>query len=493
MERIADALKEKIISAAQAAELVKHGMCILCSGFSQIGYPSAIPKEIARLGVAKDLFLITSAGVGDSLDGVLARAGMVRGRAPYQGNPHMRNAVNGGEVAYCDYHLSDLPVKLRSRAGPKPDLAIIECMAVDERGFIPVCSVGAVESFVQLCDQIILEVNYSVNEKLAGMHDIYYVDDDCIPLRNPSDRIGTTYIPCDSSKIVGIVETQGSGEYPKFKQPDEVSEKLAANIVDFLKNEVAEGRQPENLNPLQSGFGSVANAILYGLSKDFKGIRMYSEVLQDGALNLVKAGAVSEASATCMCLSKEACEELYDNIDFYRERIVIRPQEISNHPEIIRRLKVVSINTPIEVDIYGNVNSTHIAGTKTYNGVGGSGDFARNAGVTIFATGSLAKNGDISCVVPMVSHVDHTEHDVDVIVTEWGVADLRWKSPKERAEIIIENCAHPDYRPMLRSYFERACERYSGQTPHLLEEALSWHTRFLSTGSMRNKREEEEM
>ena len=180
------------------------------------------------------------------------------------------------------------------------------------------------------------------------------------------------------------------------------------------------------------------------------------------------------------------CAELYNNIDFYRERIVIRPQEVANHPELARRMGLVSLNTPIECDIYGNVNSTHVMGSKVMNGLGGSGDFARNAGLTIFATESVAKGGAISCIVPMVSHVDHTEHDVQVIVTERGYADLRWKSPKERAKLIIENCAHPDYKPMLEEYFAEACAKSSGKhTPHILTKALSWHERFLETGSMK--------
>ena len=87
----------------------------------------------------------------------------------------------------------------------------------------------------------------------------------------------------------------------------------------------------------------------------------------------------------------------------------------------------------------------------------------------------------------MVSHVDHTEHDVDVIVTEYGVADLRWKTPRQRAELIIENCAHPDYRPMLRAYFEEACDTVGGHTPHMMDKALSWHERYLRTGSMKEE------
>jgi succinyl-CoA:acetate CoA-transferase len=106
--------------------------------------------------------------------------------------------------------------------------------------------------------------------------------------------------------------------------------------------------------------------------------------------------------------------------------------------------------------------------------------------MSCFLTPSTAKNGAISAIVPMVSHVDHTEHDVAVVVTEQGLADLRGLSPKQRARKIIEHCAHPDYRPMLQDYFERAVRDSKGRhTPHLLGEALSWHQRYLDTGTMR--------
>ena len=144
------------------------------------------------------------------------------------------------------------------------------------------------------------------------------------------------------------------------------------------------------------------------------------------------------------------------------------------------------MNGMIEADIYGNVNSTHVMGTRIQNGIGGSGDFARNAFISFFMTPSVAKGGAISCIVPMVSHVDHTEHDVQVIVTEQGLADLRGLSPKQRAQQVIENCAHPDYRPALREYYRRSLDNSAGkQTPHLLEEAFGWHNRFLKTGTMR--------
>ena len=258
------------------------------------------------------------------------------------------------------------------------------------------------------------------------------------------------------------------------------------NIISLLKDEVKKGRLPNNFT-IQSGFGAVANAVLYGLDTDeFNNLDMYTEVVQDGAMELILKGKIKTASATSLCLSKEGRKKFYANLNELKERMVIRPQDISNNCGIIRRLGVVAMNTAIEVDIYGNVNSTHIMGSSMMNGLGGSGDFARNSLLTIFMTPSTAKNGTISSIVPMVSHVDHTEHDTHIIVTEYGYADLRGLSPKERAELIIEKCAHPEYKPMLKDYFERAKKMANGQqTPHDLKTALSWHQRYLETGSMK--------
>lgn len=220
------------------------------------------------------------------------------------------------------------------------------------------------------------------------------------------------------------------------------------------------------------------------VKSEFEGLEVYSEVLQDAVFDLIDAGKVEFASCASITLSQEKMDQVFTNLDDYKDKIIMRPQEISNHPEIIRRLGLISINTALELDIYGNVNSTHVSGTKMMNGIGGSGDFARNARLAIFVTKSVAKGGDISSVVPFVSHVDHTEHDVDVIVTEQGYADLRGLAPRERVPLIIENCVHPMYREQLRAYYEEALER-GGQTPHVLEKAFSWHENLAKNGTMR--------
>ena len=247
---------------------------------------------------------------------------------------------------------------------------------------------------------------------------------------------------------------------------------------------MAKGRLTNTLAPLQAGIGTIANAVMHGLiDSPFHDLTMYSEVLQDSTFDLFDAGKLNFASGSSITLSTKYQEKVIANISRYKTRLILRPQEISNHPEVIRRLGVIGINTALEADVYGNVNSTHVLGTHMMNGIGGSGDFARNAYMSVFVTKSVAKNGAISSILPMVPHVDHPEHDVDILVTECGLADLRCLAPRERAKIINENCVHPAYRDLMREYLGDAAKR-GGHTPHVLEDAFAWHTRYRSTGSM---------
>jgi succinyl-CoA:acetate CoA-transferase len=243
---------------------------------------------------------------------------------------------------------------------------------------------------------------------------------------------------------------------------------------------------PADLLPIQSGVGNIANAVLFGLEQGkFQNLTAYTEVIQDGMISLIKSGKMISASATSFSLGPDMIKEVYGSLRDYRKSVVLRTQDISNNPGIIRRLGVISMNGMIEADIYGNVNSTHIMGSKIMNGIGGSGDFARNAYLSIFMAPSLAAKGTISTIVPMVSHVDHTEHDTQVLVTENGLADLRGLSPKQRARLVIENCAAPDFKPLLEDYFQRAQKTSTGQhTPHILSEAHGFHERYLKTGKM---------
>ena len=493
------ALRGKVMSAEEAAALVPSGVNVGMSGFTGAGYPKAVPSALAKRIMAANLngqkFRIgvwTGASTAPDLDGALAMVDGVEMRLPYQSDPTCRKRINAGEMEYLDIHLSHVAQFVWFGFLGKLDIAVVEVAGILEDGrLIPSSSVGNNKTWLDQADKIILEVNAWQSAQLEGMHDIYYgtslpPNRQPIPLVRTGDRIGEPYLRCDPAKVIAVVETDAPDRNTAFSAPDHTSQKIAGHIMEFLEHEVRVGRLPPDLLPLQSGVGNIANAVMAGLDQGpFENLTAYTEVLQDGMLAMLRSGKLACASATAFSLSPAALTELYADLSIYRDRIILRPQEISNHPEVIRRLGVIAMNGMIETDIYGNVNSTHVMGTKIMNGIGGSGDFARNAYLSIFMTPSQAKNGEISCIVPMVPHVDHTEHDVQVIVTEQGLADLRGLSPKQRAKVIIENCAHPKFKPALTEYYRRAIEHSPGkQTPHLLEEAFGWHLRYLRNGTM---------
>ncbi len=497
-ERIRNKVAEsKLMSAEEAAALIKDGMNVGASGFTPAGYPKAVPTALARRveesGEKLKINLYTGASVGDELDGALSRAGVVAKRMPYQTTGDMRNNINNGSTSYIDCHLSQVAQQVRYGFWGKIDVAIIEVVAITEDGgLVPSTSVGNSPVYVEMADKVIVEVNTTQPLELEGMSDIYLPKNppnrEAIPILKTHDRIGTTAIPCDPAKIAAVVMCDVKDTTRDLAPIDDDAKAISGHLIKFFENEVKEGRLPKNLLPLQSGVGSVANAVLAGMAdSDFDNLTCYTEVVQDSMLDLIDTGKAEAVSCTSITLSNTGLEHFYKNINKYKDVIIMRPQEISNNPEIARRLGVITMNTAIECDIYGNVNSTHIMGSRMMNGIGGSGDFTRNGYITIFTTVSTAKGGDISSIVPMVSHHDHTEHEVMVIVTDQGVADLRGCSPQERAEKIIENCAHPDYRPMLREYYEKSKKGKFQHTPHLMDEALSWHDRFNKTGSMKIK------
>ena len=440
--------------------------------------PAALAKR-AEAGEKLDLTLLTGASTGDEMDGVLARAGVIRRRIPYQTNKDLRDAINRGEISYMDMHLSQLPNWVKNGYLGKVHVAVVEATAIDENGnIIPTTSVGCANTYVACADQVIVEINTTQPLDLEGIHDIYSPkkapDTEPIPITRTEDRIGTPYIPCTPDKIRAIVISDIPDNGRSVAAIDETSQKIADNLVQFLKDETKAGRLPTPLPPLQSGVGSVANAVLAGLKdSDFENINIYSEVLQDAVFDLMDAGKVACASGTSLTISPAKREAFYAKFPLYRDKIVLRPQEISNSPEVIRRLGVIAVNTVIEADIYGNTNSSHIGGSRLMNGLGGSGDFGTNAGLSIYITPATAKKGTVSSIVPFVTHVDHTEHDIHALITEYGVADIRGLSPIERAHKIIDNCAAPEFREELNAYLEEAIAQSTHkQTPHVLHKVF---------------------
>ena len=483
------------LTAAEAAELIQDGQTVAFSGFTPAGAPKDVPKAIGERakkfhaeGKPFQIGVITGASTGRSLDGSLALADAVKFRTPYQSDPNLRKSINEGRTQFFDMHLSMAPQNVRYGFLGPVHVAVVEACDVSDSGEITLTSsVGAAPTYAKVADKIIIELNKFHPDSLRGVHDIYEPEDppyrNPIPLFRPSDRIGAPVIKVDPKKIVGIVATDAADETGSFSEIAATTAQIGLNVAEFLATEIRRGLIPKSFLPIQSGVGDTANAVLkaMGDNKDIPMFEMYTEVIQDAVVELMRTGKIRFASGCSLTVTNAVLKDIYANLEFYRSKFVLRPQEISNSPEIVRRLGIISVNTAIEVDVAGDVNSTHVLGRSMMNGIGGSGDFARNAFLSIFTCPSTAKGGKISTIVPLVSHMDHSEHSVQIIVTDQGIADLRGKSPTQRAETIISNCAHPDYRDLLREYVRMAGTAHS---PMTLASAFTFHLEFAKSGDM---------
>lgn len=486
-----------ILTTQEAAEVINNGDNLGLSGFTAAGTPKVVTEALAKKaekehaeGRPFKVNIFTGASTNDHVDGALARANAIDKRTPYQSSADLRKRINSHDANYFDLHLSELAQKLRYGTFGDIDVAIIEAAHVSDNGEILLgTGVGMAPTVAKMAKKIIIELNEAIPTSVEGRHDIYMPLDPPyrreIPIYKPNDRIGSTLLKVDPAKIVGIVKTNITDGVHGFSPLDDVTKQIGANVCDFLIGELRRGAIPASFLPLQSGVGNIANAVLFGLgeSKEVPAFDMYTEVIQDAVVDLMEKGKCRFASTCSMTFSDAKMTEVFNNIDFFRDKILMRPGEISNSPEIVRRLGVITMNTALEADIFGNINSTHVVGTKMMNGIGGSGDFTRNAYISIFSCPSTAKGGLISTIVPMVSHLDHSEHSVDVLITDQGIADLRGKSPVQRAETIIENCVNPEYKPLLRDYLKLS--QAGGHTPHSLNAALGFHSTFAAEGDMR--------
>ena len=484
----------RIISAQEAATYIHDGDGVGISGFTLSGTPKTVLPEVARMaeeahaaGKPFKIDLYSGASTGDAIDGALTKAQAIRFRAPFISNPTVRTAINNSEMTYTDLHLSMMAQDLRYGFMGKVDVAILEAVDITDDGKVYLTTAGGIgQTVANLAERIIIERN--VYHHTIGLHDVYEPETPPyrkeIPIYRADDRIGRPYVQVDPKKVVGIVEVNMPNEVVVFKELDEVTRKIGENVVDFIVSDMRRGIIPAEGLPIQSGIGNVANAVLKGLENcnEIPPLYLYSEVLQDSVIKLMELGRVKAGSTCSLSLSRECLDHVYENLDFFRDKLVLRPSEISNHPEVIRRLGIIAMNTAIEVDLYGCVNSSHICGTRLMNGIGGSGDFARNAYISIFTCPSTQKGGMISSIVPMVTHPDHTEHDVNIVATEYGVADLRGKGPDERARLLIEKCAHPDYKQLLWDYLKIAKK---GHVCHNVAAALGMHATFEREGDMR--------
>ncbi len=483
------------LTAEEAAELIPQAAMVAFSGFTAAGAAKAVPRALAararslhQAGHPFQISVLTGASTGPNLDDALAEAEAVRWRAPYQSSAALRKQINEGRVAFVDMHLSHVPQAVLFGFFGPVDVAVIEATEITPDGRVYLTnSVGASPTFLQAARKVIIELNRFHYRKASEMADIVIPKPPphrtALDLDHPLQRIGKTYARVDPEKVVGVVETTSPDELGEFTPPDPASRAIAGHVVHFLLDELAAGRIPPEFLPLQSGVGNIANAVLETLGEDpdIPDFLMYTEVFQSAAFDLMRRGRLLGASTCALTCTPLQMLELVNDLGFFAPRLVLRPQDISNNPALVRQLGVIALNTALEVDLYGHVNSTHVCGQTLMNGIGGSGDFTRNAYLSIFMCPSVAKGGRISTVVPMCAHVDHNEHSVQVIVTEHGLADLRGLAPAERARRLIDRCAHPHYRDYLNRYVRDAGP---GHIRHDLERCFELHQNLLRYGAM---------
>jgi propionyl-CoA:succinyl-CoA transferase len=485
------------MTADEAADYIHNEATVGFSGFTAAGAAKALPMAIARKArIAKKegqpfkIRVFTGASTGPYFDDVLAEAEAISFRAPYQSSALLQKQINAQEVEFVDMHLSHVAQHIYEGFYGGIDVAVVEATEVlwDGRVYLTT-SIGASPTYLKHANKVIIELNRHHHPRLREMIDVLDIPPRPrrapIPIHTPMTKIGWPYASVDPGKIIGVVETDYEDGVNDFAEPEPSHLAIAEHVVAFVIHELKSGRIPKEFLPFQSGVGNVANAVMAGLGKhpDIPPFYMYSEVYQDALMELMENGKLLGASTCSLTVTEPCLKRIYKDMDFFAPRIVLRPQELSNNPGVIRRLGVISLNTALEVDIYGNVNSTHVHGTRMMNGIGGAGDFTRNAFMSVYTCPSTAKNGNISSIVPMASHVDHNEHSVQVVVTEQGLADLRGLGPMQRAKAIIDNCAHPDYRPYLLDYIKGS---KSGHIRHNLKNAFELHCCLIEHGSMRH-------
>jgi len=478
----------RISTAEEAADSIRNGMTVAMSGYAMAGYPKAVVEALVarkRSGEELQVNLITGANV-PWLDEQLGAENLIARRAPMVASRSLAAQANDGSLRYVEQQMSKMPRLLRKGSLGKIDVAVVEALGFDDDGsLLPTSSIGMIHYLLAAAEEIIIEVNAAQPDVLRYLHDVYLPaappDTRPIPLVRTNQRIGSRGIPVDRDKIRHIVETDIPERLGPQPSGTAVTKSIADHLFNFLEVEV---QKTGYLPPFQTGFGSLADSIADAFQhSSFRDLQFFCGGITEPVLELLASGQASALSTGGLGMS-ERVEQILADTPNLREHLVIRNGDVTNNAEVIGRLGLIALNTGIEIDIYGNVNSSHIAGSRVVNGIGGGASFAQNAGLSVILIPSLAKGGAISNIVPMVSHQDISEHDIDIVVTENGVADLRGLDDGERADAIVTSCASEAYRGQLSAYLQAARRQCGGHHPQLPEVAFGWYRRLKDEGTM---------
>jgi len=457
---------------------------IAFAGMAGTALPKEVPKAlsnyISNTGEKFSLIVFQGGSTTPDFDDWISSVAMPM-RIPFGASSRrLREAVNTRKFGLFDMGLYEHSRWVRRgvylRSIGRIDVAVVEAVGIAEDGIIPSLSVDVAPAFIESCSRLVVEVN-TLRPDLTGLHDIYLPTvGQPIPISRTMDRVGYPFIKCPQSKIAAIVLSRSEDSIPMYSGITQNDLRIAENMINFLTYEL--GRDP-NLRDeyafLQPGAGPMSSALARRISELPTRLSIWAEALSTTWIPLILNGIVRDASSSVLYTlpgEVEYRDKLYGEIEDVKKSVILRPYEVTNNPELISRFNTISIQQAIEVDIYGHVNVSHIGGSM-YGGVGGSIEFTRSAYLTIVATPSVTSDLKTPRIVPITSHVDIPEHDVDVLVTEHGWIDLRGLPPVERAQKIIDRCSHPKFKDLLWRYLEKAKEE-GGHEPVSLKAALEF-------------------
>jgi acyl-CoA hydrolase len=357
--------------------------------------------------------------------------------------PHVRHAAlffsgasrAGGQGGWCDFipnYFSEIPALIERGLMPA-DVVFAMASPMNQHGYLAL-SLGTdyTMAAVAKARAVVLEVNPNVPFTHGQCH-------------------------VHVSQVTALVESEEPILEVGLPRIGPVQEAIGALVAE----------QIEDGSTLQIGYGGIPDAVVQQLTSK-RDLGIHTEMIGDGILTLVESGAVNNSRKTLMPGKMVATFALGSRrlYDFMHQNpmLEMHPSNFTNDPYIAgQNDKLVSINASLQVDLLGQCGSESI-GHLPYSGTGGQVDFVRAAnrsrgGKSFIVLPSTAKDGTVSRIAPTLApgtHATTSKNDVNYVVTEWGVAQLRGKSAKQRAHALIA-IAHPDFRPWLREEADRMC------------------------------------
>jgi len=420
--------KDRLTGAQEALKKIGPGSRMVLGHC--IGEPAGLVEAmVANKDQFSDIEIVHMVAMGNGRYALPEMRGHFRHNSFFVGAP-TRDAVFKGLADYTPCFFNEVPKAFRSKEF-RIDAALVSVTPPDKFGYVSLgVSADYTVAAVKQADLVIAQVN-----------------------KNMPKTYGDTYIPVS--------------EIDWFVEIDEPLIELMPSVVTEIEKRIGENCAGliEDGSTLQLGIGSIPDAVLLFLGHK-KDLGIHSEMLSDGVVGLIEKGVVNNKRKTLhkgksIVSFLMGTKKLYDYVDG-NNSIEMHAVDYVNDPTVImKNYKMVSINSCVQVDLMGQVNSESI-GLMQISGVGGQVDFVRGAnmsdgGKSIIAIPSTASQGKISKIVPFLdqgSAVTTSRNDVDYIVTEYGVARLKWKTLMQRAKLLI-NIAHPDFRPMLIEEYQK--------------------------------------